>query len=446
MIASFLLAWRTLVRGRFVPVLFAAVALVAALLPGLIRSDGTASGEREMYINALLGCATTIVSLAVLCAACSHVARARDEHRLALAAVRPVAAFRALVGVWLAYALAAAAVMAAISAYVYFRTPGGAAPCRHHVAPVMPSPMIAARAALAEFLADPNTPDAVRKAPRGAVLSLLASREADRYDSIPPGTRVEWKFPAEWTAKPGIALRVRFATQYEMRTDLKGEFSFGGYSAVISNNTQAILEVPLASAHEGQASARKGQKLRLEGGDSAEGQSGDSAGKSSGAAEVMFTNTGKETVMLRPRRDIFLLVPADSFAANMVRSLVVVLSGIALAAAFGLFLSSALSRPVAVFTALVSAAVIFMVPNVIDQFVDELGTPISDRIGLMLSRSVYALTSSISGATPIADLADDRCVEWSDVARAVLFNVLLLPAAFLGVAAFILRRKAVNGA
>ena len=424
MIASFLLAWRTLVRGRFVPVLFAAVALVAAFLPGLVRSDGTASGEREMYINALLGCATTIVSLAVLCAACSHVARAREEHRLALAVVRPVAAFRALAGVWLAYVLAAAVVMAAMSAYVYFRAPGGAAPCRHHVAPVMPSPMIAARAALAEFLADPNTPDAVRKAPRGAVLSLLASREADRYDSIPPGTGVEWKFPAEWRAKSQLALRVRFATQYEMRADLKGEFSFRGYRTVISNNTQAILEVPLVSAPEG-------QRPRVEGG---------------GTAAVAFTNTGKETVMLRPRRDIFLLVPADSFAANMMRAFMVVLSGIALAAAFGLFLSSAISRPVAVFTALVSAAVIFMVPSVMDQFVDELGTPLSDRIGLMLSRSVYALTSSISDSTPIADLADDRCVEWADVGRAVLFNLILIPAAFLGVAAFILRRKAVNGA
>ena len=213
MIASFLLAWRTLVRGRFVPVLFAAVALVAALLPGLIRSDGTASGEREMYIGAILGCATAIVSLAVLCAACSHVARARDEHRLALAAVRPVAAFRALVGVWLAYALAAAAVMAAISAYVYFRAPGGAALCRHHIAPVMPSPMIAARAAIDKYLADPNIPDAVRKVPRSALLTMLASREADRYDPIPPGTNAVWRFPAEWAGRRDLALRVRFANQ-----------------------------------------------------------------------------------------------------------------------------------------------------------------------------------------------------------------------------------------
>ncbi len=418
MIASFLLAWRTLVRGRFVPVLFAAVALVAAFLPGLVRSDGTASGEREMYINALLGCAATIVSLAVLCAACSHVARAREEHRLALAAVRPVAAFRALAGVWLAYTLAAAAVMAAISAYVYFRAPGGAAPCRHHIAPVMPSPMIAARAAIDKYLADPNIPDAVRKVPRSAILTMLASREADRYDPIPPGTNAVWRFPAEWAGRRDLALRVRFANQYEMRADLCGEFIFGECGAVISNNTQAILEVPLAAAREG-----------VKGGDS---------------TGLVFTNKGRETVMLRPRRDIFLLAPAGSFAANMARALVVVVSGIALAAAFGLFLSTALSRPVAVFSALVLAAVIFMVPNVLEQFPDDLGAPLSDRIGLMLSRSVYALTSSVSDATPIADLADDRCVEWADVGRAVLFNMLLLPAAFLGAAASILRRKAVN--
>lgn len=417
---SFLLACRTLVRGRFVPILFAAVALVAVFVPGLVRTDGSAAGMREMYIRAILGCATAIVAIAVLCAACGHVARAREEHRLSLAMVRPAATFRSLVGIWLAYVAAAAAVLCALAVVVYLRVPGGPVPCRHYVAPVMPSPMIAAREALAGYLADPSTPDAVRKAPRSTVLSLLASKEADRYDPIPAGASAEWKFPAEWEESSSLALRVRFATQFEMRAALCGDFSYGMFSASISNNTQSLLEIPLrpVAADGTEPTSRK-----------------------KGLLAGVFRNTGSETVMLRPRRDIFLLAPGDSFAANMIRSLMHTLSGIALAAAFGLFLSSALSRPVAVFTALVAATVVFMAPSVIEQFPDELDAAFADRIGIILSRAVHSATSSLSEATPISDLAEGRFIEWAPLARALLLDATAIPLALLAAAAVVVRRK-----
>ncbi len=418
---SFLLAWRTLVRGRFVPILLVAAALVAVFVPGLVRTGGSSAGEREMYLRAVPGCVVVIVSLAVLCAACGHIARAREEHRLALAIVRPADAFRALLGTWLAYVAAAAAVLTPLAVAVYFLAPGGAVPCRHHIPPVMPSPMIAARAALEAYLADPSTPEAVRKAPRHAVLALLASKEADRYDPIPPNATAEWQFPSKWASSTNLSLRVRFATQFELRTYLRGDFTFGSSHAVISNNTQAVLEIPLSVLNATRTAAKSG---------------------TGPLTPATFANKGKETVMLRPRCDIFLLAPADSFAANMLRSLLQTLSGIALAAAFGLFLSSALSRPVAVFTALVTAAVIFMAPSVIDQFPDELDAALGDRIGLMFSRAVYAISSPLSEATPLADLAEDRSVEWIPLARAVLLNAVLLPTAFPASAAFTMRRKA----
>ena len=428
---AFLLAWRTLVRGRFVPLLLLAVALVAVFVPGLVRTDGSAAGEREMYVRAVLGGAAVVVSLAVMCAASGHVAREREEHRLALAAVRPASAFRALAGVWLAYLAAAAAALCAIGVFVYARVPGGAVPCRHHIAPVMPSPMAAARVALEKYLADPSTPEAVRKAPRGVVLALLASKESDRYDPIPPKASVQWRFPAELSATTNLSLRVRFATQFEMRAPLCGEFAFGASCAVLSNNTQAVLEVPLSMA------ACKDRPSMPRNGDSKT-----SGGKEGGdLATAVFTNTGAETVMLRPRRDIFLLAPADSFAANLLRALAQTLAGIALAAAFGLFLSSAVSRPVAVFTALVLAMVIFMAPSVIEQFPDELDAPAGDRLGLALTRAVYSLTAPLSEATPIADVAEDRCIEWAPFMRAVLINGVVMPVAFLLAAAFVMRRK-----
>ena len=418
---AFILAWRTLVRGRFLPILLLGAAAVTMFMPGLIRTDGTAAGARQLYIHSVLGCVAALVCISILCASCGHLAQSREKHRLSLAVIRPVGAFRAMVGIWLAYVAAAALALFAMAAVVYFRAPGGDVPCRHHVAPMMPSTMSVAISSIDEFLAKPTTPAGLRKAPRSSVLAYLAATEMDRYEPINPGASAKWDFPAQLAEASDLRLRVRFSMLFAARADLAGEFTLGTAHAVISNSTQAVVEVPL---------------LRKEaGGD------GKSANGANGVVSAEFKNTGKETVMLRPRQDLFILSPADSFGANMFRAMVYVLAGVALAAAFGLFLSAGLSRPVAVFTAFVSIVVIFIAPSVIDQYPDGAGLPLGDRIGLMLSRGVYAVTSSLSDASPIADLAEDRCVEWAPLVRAVLVNAMLVPLALLGFAAMAIRRK-----
>ena len=89
---------------------------------------------------------------------------------------------------------------------------------------------------------------------------------------------------------------------------------------------------------------------------------------------LSFRNMGDKPVMLRPRQDVELLVPADSFAWNLFRSYIVMVSVLALVAAFGVFLGSGLSRPVALFVAFVSLIVVEMGPSVIEQYPDSLET------------------------------------------------------------------------
>lgn len=417
---AFKLAWRTLLRGRFLPLLLIGVAAVIVLMPGLIRTDGTDSGARELYIHSVLGCAAVLVFISILCASCGHLARSREMNRLALSLVRPVGAFGAMIGVWCAYLAAAAAAMSVAAVAVYFRAPGGEQRCCHNIAPVMPSPMSVAAATIDEFLARPSIPDAVRKAPRKSVLAYLAAGEMDRYDSIPPGAEIRWNFPAELAMASDLTLRAHFATPFAMRAAFAGEFAFGDMRAVVSNDTQSVLDVKLAKGCAGkEVVAAQGSVVPLS-----------------------FKNTGAETVMLRPRQDLLILAPADSFGANLSRAVLHSLAGVALAAAFGIFLSSALSRPVAVFTAFVSVAVICIAPSVIEQFPDGAGLSLGDRVGLALSRGVYAATSSFSDAAPIADLAEGKCVEWPDLARVVALDALIIPAVFLGLAAFTVRRKA----
>ena len=410
-----MLAWRALVRGQVLTLLLAAMALAHLLLPALVRGDGTAAGWREMYIRAVSGATFAFTAGTVLVCACGLFAQERRRFRLALAAVRPASAFLMAAGHWLALCTVAAVAYALTAALTAARVPSPP-DCLHHHAPALPPPVETARQMMAGYLADPKTPENVKKAPRSAVLSLLTNKELDRYDVVRPGGEMAWPFAEGLADVPGVLVRVRFATQFEVRAPFAGTFALGGLSAVVSNCTQSVLDVPLARAGGAGAEPAAGGGLR-------------------------FSNTGRETVMLRPRRDLELLTPADSFGANLVRAALQMLATTALLAAFGLFLSSALSRPVAIFTALVAVLVCMMAPSVVAQFPDGLDVAVSDRIGLAISRAVSAVAASAGEAEPISDLATDTCIEWRALGRSLLLNAALLPACLLALAACIVRRR-----
>ena len=52
-----------------------------------------------------------------------------------------------------------------------------------------------------------------------------------------------------------------------------------------------------------------------------------------GTVPRRFKNSGREIIMLHPRRDLELLTPADAFCCNLARATVQMLSTIALLAA-----------------------------------------------------------------------------------------------------------------
>lgn len=417
---SFLLTWRALVRGHVLSLLLAATALVHLLLPALVRSDGTAAGWREMFVRAVPGTAFAVIALSVLVCACGCFAQERERFRLALAVVRPASLVGVACGRWLALCAVGAAALALSAALTALRVPD-APPCRHRHVPDLPPPAETARGILADYLRHPESIEnpslraLVTNAP-AAALRVLANREFDRYEALPPGGRGVWPFSPDLAAADRPFVRVRFATQLDLTSSFSGRFELGDWSAVLSNRTQSVLDVPLVRAPA--AAAAGAERLFLR-----------------------FENTGSRTVMLRPRRDLEIHVPADAFAANLFRASVQMLAAVSLLAAFGLFLSSALSRPVAVFTALVALLVVQMAPAVAEQVPEEMQTSFADRVGLWLARGVALLASSAGEARPISDLATDTCIEWAALARGCAVNACALPCALLGLTAAFLRRR-----
>ena len=145
--------------------------------------------------------------------------------------------------------------------------------------------------------------------------------------------------------------------------------------------------------------------------------------------------------MLRPRRDIELLMPADSFWRNLLRAYVEMLSILSIVVAFGVALSSGLGRPVALFVAFVALVVGEMSPSVIEQYPDELETNAVDRVGLVITRFAAEVTRPISSLSPLEKLAKDECVEPRETVRLAVSNLLVLPVILSLVAAFAMPRK-----
>ena len=416
MAESFLLAWRALLRGHVLTALLVLTALAHLLLPAIVRSDGTDAGGQEVFLRVVPGSVYLILCVALVACACGLVAHARESHRLALAAVRPVSAGAFVAGPLLALVAVAGVVLAFNMGLTCAR--GGWTDCRHVYEPVLEPPEKAAQQALEDLLSDMNAPEEIRKAPRYRLLAILTGREIDRYATIHPARALELPFPHEAAAAPGGATaRIRFTTQFNTRAAVSGVVTFGPWSAVVSNCTQAILEIPLAAA------ASSGPPVAE-------------------APKLIFRNTGDSMLMVRPRRDVQVLTPADSFNMNMLRATGEMLCVITFLCAFGLFLSSALSRPVAMFTAFALLAVMEMAPSVVSQFPDALDVPVTDLMGLQLSRAVAFATSSVSAPQPLSDLATGTCVEWSALGHAALVDALAAPAVLLTLAALLVRRRA----
>lgn len=408
MIASFLLTWRALVRGHVAGLLGLALAVIHLFFPALARGDGTAAGHHEMVLRVVFGSVVATVLLTVLLCACGLLAQERERRLLPLAAVRPVPAFVALTGRWLALC-ALAALSLAVSAAVTYCQADLRPDCRLHIEPVLPPPAVAAAQALDEYLKHPDTPEEVRRAPRAAVLKLLTTKELDRYDVIPAGGRLAWRFDGAAGATSAV-VRVCFASTYSLRQPVRGKFEWGGVQTVVSNATQAVVEIPLTMTD-------------AEGG------------------ELIFVNEGQDSVMLRPRRDLALLLPADGFGANLVRATVWSFAGLAFAAAFGLFLSAGISRPVAVFSGLILLAVACLSPQVARVYPDQLSVPLGDRIGLALARGAGAVTDFLTAPSPVSDLATGKCIRGGDVLCSVIFTGFLFPMVWMALAACLVRKR-----
>ena len=408
----FWLEFTGLVRSKALALLAAASVVWMLVLPLVMRGDGTADGARELYVHYSLGGVFALLVVSLLASATGSLAREREAKRLQLTLVRPVRYTLIVLGKILAHVAAGALVLAIACGVLAFKT-DLKRPCNHVLSPILPTPREEAKVMYESYMKDPSTPEAVKRTKKAIVLRLLENRAVDRYEAIQTNETATWRFGGLGELR-GLAVRMRFTNQYEMRQDVRGVFALGEWRGVVSNITQAVLTVPLTARALGG---------RLETG------------------ELSFENQGTSALMLRPRKDINLLVPADAFGWNLLRAYVVLTAILAFVISLGAFLSAGLGRPVAMFVAFVTLIVSEMSPSVVRQYPDELETKLIDRIGLHITRFAAEVTRPVSSAAPLEALAKGECVEPETVFRTAAADFLAVPLLLSVLAALILPRK-----
>ena len=383
----------------------------------VLVTDATDAGKREMLVLYGLGGVFTLLVVAVLAAATGTIATERESKRLQLTQVRPVSPFAIAWGKFLALVAVAAAILAFPCVTLLVSSEFLERRCSHVYRPLLESPKEEALKMYDVYMADPETPPMVKKAKKPVVLRILEQRAKDHYQTVQTNETASWTFPGlyDWSnGNPFVepAARLRLSNTYSMRDDVYGTILANGFFGIVSNITQTAVTVPL-------------RLCRLEWNHDV----------------LSFRNMGDKPVMLRPRQDVELLVPADSFAWNLLRSYVVMASILALVAAFGVFLGAGLSRPVALFVAFVMLIVVEMGPSVIEQYPDSLETNAVDRFGLSIVRAVGTCAKPPSALSPLSKLAADDCVEPKDALGTFAADFVLAPLVLSLLAAFVMRRK-----
>ncbi len=436
-----LLSIRASVRTKLVVALLVLLAVCVALLPALIKGDGTPEGQLQILLSYTLGCSFGILCLATLWSSCALFAAEIDSSRIQVSAVKPVRLAEFWAGKWLALLLINAVLVSLVYAGVYaqlrwrMHRSGWAdverPSSRRVTRPALPSPQEEARQVYQLMQRQQAVPQGVSER---AVLRVLAQRAAEKYDVINPGDEVRWTFRLERPVAAGeaVTVRVKFDTEYSSRANVKGVCQL-----VCLNRPAHAVRVELDDFTQREIEFSVDARAFVE--------QDPAAGETLRDFELTFRHTGDpqhaSALMVRFRQDVALLTAGGSFEANLVRAALLHGSVLALLAAFGLTLSACFSLPVAAFAATVLLALTLVGNAVVRVVAQEDEKVWWNKPGIWVSRAVSAVTGQALKESPAASLARGERIDDVVLREAFVWNVAVVPCLFAALGCSVLRRR-----
>lgn len=449
-LTSFIFGMRMASRGSFLPVLLALNIIPAFAVPYFLRTDGTLAGEGSLFSGLSLGTNFAITAIAVLGASCGAFASERAAGRLPQQLARRAPATSMFAGRLAALALCGFFALAAGALTVYLCALKSDYPmiCRRHHEPVLEDINKIATSEYSKLLetlpalekdalkwrtavADPSKhPEDVRdmrlmenaelftaltETSKDEYIEKLKADEMRKFDSVEGGKSRSWTFEIPQGAHSASA-RLKFTSIMTLRLPFNGKFSLtmkstgATQSCSITNYTQSVIEIPFV----------------LNG--------------NADQAVLEFENTSKVAVALRPRMDLSLMINDGTAAGNLFRAVLEMSFAVAALAAFGLFLSTAFSKPVALFTAACTVLMICIAPSTSEIALSD-SPGFAEKTGFYLSKAISSAIESTGEFHPVEMFSDGRKIEWTETAFAFLRYCFAVPAIFAFLGAFSMRAK-----
>ncbi len=397
-----------------VMLLFAAACLLFMLLGKfMLWSDGTESGAFQLSVRYLFGIVYCVVLVSLGAAAAGAISTDRAAKRLQLSMIRPVRHWVIAVSRIIAIS-AVGSIMMAFAAIILYVSVGRGRVCDKVYSPVLESPRAEAQRIFDDLIAkDAAFKNEVSRIGTHEVMKYLQSHVRDSYQGVAPGGKAQWDFSNVPDIEGPVKVRVRLIDLAGRPGEAIGVFSFRGMEGSLNDVVKTRAYVLLNS--------RNGAHLPAE-------------------SSLVFQSKTSSSLNIQVRRDLHLLVPADSFGWNLFRAWFMLVFSIVIVVSLGVFLGSCLGRGVAVFSLLSLLSAMVTAPVAMEEYPDPLDSNAVSRISLRLTEYTSMLTSSLNRYAPIASLEDEEYIHWREVAAsAATAGVYAL--AFSLLAGFVMAKK-----
>jgi len=329
------LTLRTAVRSRVFGLLAAMVVLCIGGLPLVIKSDGTAAGQTQLFIYYAFGLTMTLLSIAAAWSAAGAIALEVSGRQMHVLVTKPVHAAEIWLGKWLGLMAVNLVMLVLAGGLIYgllcWTT-------RSAVLPAGDRAGLREKILTAHSLVAPEQP-----APSGAKRAMSV---------VPPDGKQTWIFRVPERALSGDALFLQFqfaTSRIERQMPVTGLWLITTDDALSPLRVQGsytphvrhALKLPPAVPGQRLTVTYHNVETAAPGTPGMPGTPG--APETSGApATVLFAaDTGAQ-----------LVIRESGFESNFIRALLLVLARLAFFSALGLTVGSLFSFPVAVFTAL----------------------------------------------------------------------------------------------
>jgi hypothetical protein len=314
------LTLRTAIRSRVFGLLIAMVVICIAGLPLVIKSDGTAASQTQLFIHYAFGLTMTLLSIAAAWSAAGAVSLEVSGRQMHVLVTKPVHAFEIWLGKWLGLMVINLVMLGLAGGLIY-----GLLRWTTRNAVLSAGDQIRLREEIltAHSLIAPEQP-VTKPTPSGVGRVMFA---------VPPAGTQSWIFRVPERAGPDDALFLQFqfaTSRIERQMPVTALWLVGA-----DNSTAPYRALGSYTPHVDHAlklpSAAPGQRLT-----------------------VVYKNVETAepaTVLFAADTGAQLLIRESGFESNFIRALLLVLARLAFFTALGLTAGALFSFPVAVFTA-----------------------------------------------------------------------------------------------